>query len=193
MYIYLFTDIEADGPVPGLYSMLSFASVARSEEGEELGEFERNLLPLPGATQHPSTMAWWSTQSEAWDYCRTSPKPPKQVMEEYATWVESLGGKPVMAAHPASFDSMWMHYYSHAFLGRGVFPNEVLDLLSYAMATLGNSFLESGRKAWPSAWLGGYDHSHKALDDARGYANAFFELKRLNDSRSQVNLIKIGS
>ncbi len=182
--IYLFTDIEADGPVPGLYSMLSFASVATSLDGEVLGEFERNLQPLPGASQHPKTMAWWKTQPDAWEYCQTNAQPAANAMEDYLTWITKLGGTPVMAAHPASYDSMWMHYYCHAFLGKAPFPDEVLDLRSYAMAILDKPFLESGRRSWPSAWLGGHDHSHRAIDDARGYANAFFEMKRMNDSRN---------
>ena len=64
--IYVSTDIETDGPSPGHYSMLSFASVAFSFDRTIHSSFERNLDLLPGATQHPDTMRFWKTQPEAW-------------------------------------------------------------------------------------------------------------------------------
>jgi hypothetical protein len=46
---YVSTDIESDGPIPGVNSMLSFASVALDGDGRELATFSANLEPLPGA------------------------------------------------------------------------------------------------------------------------------------------------
>jgi len=37
--IYVSIDIEADGPIPGPYSMLSIGAVAFTPEGEEVGEY----------------------------------------------------------------------------------------------------------------------------------------------------------
>ena len=68
--VYVSTDIEADGPIPGPHSMLSFGSVAFADDGAELGTFSRNLITLPGASGAPDTMAWWATQKEAWSACR---------------------------------------------------------------------------------------------------------------------------
>ena len=53
--IYVSTDIEADGPVPGPHSMLSLASVALRADKSVVGEFTVNLAPLPGAAPHPRT------------------------------------------------------------------------------------------------------------------------------------------
>ena len=47
--VYVSTDIEADGPIPGPHSMLSFGSVAFDDAGNELSTFARNLETLPGA------------------------------------------------------------------------------------------------------------------------------------------------
>ena len=68
--IYISTDVETDGPIPGPHSMLSFASVAFDDHGIELGHFARNLEPLPEASGHPTTMAWWAETQEAWALCR---------------------------------------------------------------------------------------------------------------------------
>ncbi len=48
--IYVSTDVEADGPIPGPHSMLSFGSAAYTGGKELIGTFSANLETLPGAT-----------------------------------------------------------------------------------------------------------------------------------------------
>ena len=43
MLTYIVCDIEANGPIPGPYSMISFGAVAVNKEEGILGEFEINL------------------------------------------------------------------------------------------------------------------------------------------------------
>ena len=47
--IYVSTDIEADGRIPGVFSMLSFGSAAYQADGTLLGTFTANLEQLPEA------------------------------------------------------------------------------------------------------------------------------------------------
>ena len=82
--IYVSTDVEADGPIPGPHSMLSFASAAFGADKKLLGTFERNLQTLPGASADPRTAAWWQTQPEAWAACRKDPREPAQAMADRA-------------------------------------------------------------------------------------------------------------
>ncbi|MEW8000408.1 MAG: hypothetical protein AB2795_17805 [Candidatus Thiodiazotropha endolucinida] len=42
--IYVSTDIEADGPIPGPHSMLSFASAAYTADKQLVGTFSANLV-----------------------------------------------------------------------------------------------------------------------------------------------------
>src|SRR5436305_14233201 len=86
--IYISTDVEADGPIPGPHSMLSFASAAFSAAKTLLGTFTANLQTLPGATGDPKTMEWWQGQPEAWAACRTDPRDPAVVMPEYVAWLK---------------------------------------------------------------------------------------------------------
>ena len=65
--IYVSTDVETDGPIPGPHSMLSFASVAYMADKTLVGTFSVNLETLPEATGDPKTMAWWKTQPQAWE------------------------------------------------------------------------------------------------------------------------------
>ena len=41
--IYVSTDVEADGPIPGPHSMLSFASAAYTEDKQLIATFSANL------------------------------------------------------------------------------------------------------------------------------------------------------
>ena len=67
MEIYVSTDVETDGPIPGVYSMLSIVSAAYlPDSNRPQSTFTANLETLPGAAQHPDTMKWWKTQPEAW-------------------------------------------------------------------------------------------------------------------------------
>ena len=56
--VYVVTDIEVDGFVPGPHSMLALGSVAVTAAGEQVWEFEAVLERLPGAQPDPATWEW---------------------------------------------------------------------------------------------------------------------------------------
>ena len=68
--IYVSTDVETDGPIPGPHSMLSFGSAAYTADKRLVATFAANLDTLSDATPDPRTAAWWATQPEAWAACR---------------------------------------------------------------------------------------------------------------------------
>jgi hypothetical protein len=109
--IYVSTDIEADGPIPGSHSLLSIASAAYTADKQLVATFTANLETLPGAQGHPKTMSWWSEQPDAWAACRANPQPPAQVMQTYHSWLVALPGKPIFVAYPAAFDFMFVYWY----------------------------------------------------------------------------------
>lgn len=165
--IYVSTDIEADGPVPGLYSMLSFASAAYTAGGELVGTFSANLETLPGAGGHPDTMRWWETQPAAWAASREDLREPEGAMKEYAAWVKGLPGAPVFVAYPVVFDFMFVQWYLHRFAGESPFSFVGLDIKSYAMAMLKIDFRKTFKSNMPARWFDPtLPHTHKALDDA---------------------------
>lgn len=106
--IYVSTDVEADGPIPGPHSMLSFASAAYTEDKQLIATFSANLETLPGAQAHPVQEAWWKTEPEAWAACRKDLQAPEAALLAYVDWVEALPGKPVFVAMPAGFDFTFM-------------------------------------------------------------------------------------
>jgi hypothetical protein len=73
---YISINVESDGPIPGGHSMLSLGDVAFDDAGTELADIQLNLLPLDGATQHPTTMTWWRTVPSAWQAATKDARPP---------------------------------------------------------------------------------------------------------------------
>lgn len=167
--VYISTDIEADGPIPGPHSMLSFGSVAFDDEGNEVGCFSRNLATLPGAQGHPDTMKWWGTQSAAWETCRIDPEPPATAMAAYVTWLDSLTGKPVFVGYPVAFDFLFMHWYLHYFTGGSPFSPAALDMKTLAMTLLDEPYRyrAATKRNMPRRWFPPSIHNHVAIDDAR--------------------------
>lgn len=164
--IYVSTDIEADGPIPGPHSMLSIGSAAYTADKTRLATFTANLHPLPGATGHPETMAWWAQHPAAWAACRNNLQPPEEAMRRYDHWLRQLPGKPIFVGYPAAFDFMFVYWYLMKLVGDSPFARLALDVRSYAMAVLGKAYQECGRDNMPARWLGEAPHTHVALDDA---------------------------
>jgi len=171
--IYVSTDIEADGPIPGPHSMLSFASAAYRSDKTLVATFTRNLQTLPGAKPHPKTEAWWQTQPEAFAHCRTEQRAPAEAMQEYVKWLHGLGPKLVFVGYPASYDFMFVYWYLMHFVGESPFSHSALDIKTFAMVLLGTEYRDSTKKRMPRHWFGNMPHTHVALDDAVGQGELF--------------------
>lgn len=167
--VYVSTDIEADGPIPGPHSMLSLGSAAYLADKTLVGTFSVNFELLEEASGHPDTMAWWSTQPEAWAAARTNPQDPRTAMASYVEWLLALPGTPVFVAYPATFDFTFVYWYLVRFTGSSPFGSAGLDIRTYAMSLLGRSWDESEKAGLPTEWFDDLPHTHIALDDALGH------------------------
>jgi DNA polymerase III alpha subunit (gram-positive type) len=164
--IYVSTDVETDGPIPGPHSMLSFASAAYLADKTLISTFSANLETLPGASGHPETMQWWQTQPEAWAAARENLQAPEQALKAYVAWLKQLPGRPIFVAYPVVFDYMFVQWYLHRFAGESPFSFIGLDIKSYAMALMKIDFHRVVKSTMPKAWFDPLPHTHKALDDA---------------------------
>lgn len=164
--IYVSTDVEVDGPIPGPHSLLSLASAAY-REGALVDTFSINLESLPGATVHPDTMEWWARHPEAWEAARKNPRPPQEAMADYVAWLGKLPGKPVFVGYPAAFDFMFVYWYLIRFQGHSPFSFSALDIKTMAMALLGTEYRRSAKSNMPKEWFDpSLPHTHTALGDA---------------------------
>ena len=111
-------------------------------------------------------------------------------MHSYADWVEALPGRKVFVAAPILFDGAWMDHYLDTYAqtraiggpytGRQVFAGGGVCLYTMAGTLRGQDYLNWGMQRAPADWYGEVPHSHKAIDDARGFANVLQKLFDMN-------------
>lgn len=172
--IYVSTDVEADGPIPGPHSMLSIGSAAFRADKTLVSTFSANLETLPGAAGHPDTMRWWESQPAAWEACRRDARPPEKVMADYVEWLKGLPGRrPVFVGYPVAYDFLFVYWYLMRFAGESPFSHSALDIKTYAMAMLKKGYRASVKRAMPRRWFGERPHTHVALDDAIAQGELF--------------------
>ncbi|MGB8509776.1 MAG: 3'-5' exoribonuclease [Pyrinomonadaceae bacterium] len=187
--IYVSTDVETDGPIPGPHSMLSLGSAAYFADKTLVATFTVNLETLPGAAGHPETMEWWrKEQPRAWEACRRDVQPPEQAMRDYVEWLKSLPGTPVFVGYPAAFDFMFVCWYLNKFAGENPFNWWALDIKTFAMALLNVGFLDAFKRNMPRHWFDDLPYTHQALDDALSqgalFCNMLAEHKKMKSEEA---------
>lgn len=184
--LYISADVEADGPIPGRYSMLSFGLVVvgtydgttfeRAEVGAKT--FYTELAPI-SAEFIPEALA-----VSGLDRDRLIREAPDAVsaMTDAARWVremaEQAGARPVLAAYPASFDWMWLYWYFVAFaVGGSPFGfSDCLDIKTFFAARSRNSWAGATKRSMPRHLHSKRPHTHHALDDAIEQGELFANL-----------------
>lgn len=183
--VYVSTDVEATGPIPGVYSMLNLGSVAYDAEGKEIGEFNANLKELEGAIWDPGSREFWNKQDPAVvaDVMR-DPEDPAIVMERYAVWLESFKIRPVFVGYPAGFDFTHVYWYLMKFAKRSPYSWSALDIKTMAFTMgMAKTYSECSKGKMPKEWTNGLPpHTHRAIDDAREQGVLFFRI--LNECRN---------
>ena len=138
--MYVSLDVEANGPCPGLNSMLSLGAAAFFD-GLIVSTFYKKLIPEsgPNFTEDSDTMKWWETKPEAWDEVNQDQQDSQEVMTEFGSWLGRLNGvtvrrdaKLVAAAWPAAFDFGYVNYYMHQCYGENPLGFACLDIRSFA-------------------------------------------------------------
>ncbi len=178
--IYVSTDVEADGPIPGPHSMLSFGSAAYLADKTLVATFSANLETLPGASGHPATMAWWAKNQPAWDACRVDCQAPEVAMLNYVAWLKALPGRPVFVGYPAAYDFLFVYWYLMRFAGESPFSHSALDIKTFAMALLKTPYRDTTKHHMPRAWFDKLSHTHVALDDALEQGALFCNMLGVN-------------
>lgn len=165
--LYLSVDIEADGPIPGPYSMLSIGAVAVTIDCKILGSFSANLAPLLHASQHVETMKIWEKYPDAWDEATREPRDPAAAMKDYRKFIDGLPNRPIFMGYPASFDHAFHRWYLVRYTGDDPCGQHALDLKTLGATLLKVPYRDACRANFTSRWYNGTsEHSHIALTDA---------------------------
>lgn len=178
---YFSADVETDGPIPGPYSMLSFAIVyAGSFDGQRFERpdnfdsvFYRELKPISENFEPEALRVNGLDRTKLFFFGDA----PEASMTAASEWVASVAGprKPVLVAYPLSFDWSWLYWYFIRFSKRGS-PFEYsrcFDVKTALAVKAGVPISEAGRSRIPMALESRHQHTHKAVDDAIAQAEIF--------------------
>ncbi len=165
--VFVSVDVEASGASPSAGSLLSIGAcrIDRPDVG-----FYVELKPLADRSWDASAESVHGLTKERLE---SDGLEPAAAMEEFDRWVieVSAGARPVFVGFNAPFDWMFVADYFWQYIGRNPFGISALDLKSYYMAWAGVGVWGETRRVNVDERLGlEPDHTHHALDDARGQA-----------------------
>lgn len=181
--LYISADIEADGPIPGVYSMLAFGlAVAGRFDGRSFeprdptaSTFYRELRPISEKFD-PQALEVNGLDRERLE---REGSPPAAALREASDWVAVQAGddRPVFVGYPIVFDWLFMHWYFVTFLGRSPFGfSAALDMKTIYQQKARVTLDAAGRNDLPSFLRSQREHTHNALDDAVEQAEIFANL-----------------
>lgn len=160
-------DVETDGPIPGDYSMISLGAVV-VEAGLERG-FYAELSPI-SADYVPEALAvsgFSREETQGFD-------DPAEVMQRFAEWLAGLSRgrrRHSFVSDNNGFDWSFVNWYFHHFTGSNPFGHSSTNLGSLYKGLVKDTY-QNFKHLRVTA------HTHNALDDARGNAEALLTLAR---------------
>jgi hypothetical protein len=182
--LYFSVDVEADGPIPDMYSMLSFGlAVAGRFDGDRFEALDPTKRTFY-AELRPTGERWLPAALEVSGLDRerlaSYGREPQEAMTEAAVWVREQTGsdRPVLVGFPLVFDWMFVYWYFERF-AEGGSPFEfssALDMKTMYQQKAGVVLSRAGMDDLPVFLRGDAPHSHHALDDAVEQAGIFARL-----------------
>lgn len=174
--LYVAVDVEADGPIPGPYSMLSLGMAVA---GRPDLVFYTELKPISDAFV-PEALAVSGLDR---DRLIAQAPEPAQAMAAAKAWVEGLRtiGRPMFLAAPAVWDGMFVHWYFVNFTGSSPFgpTGAGVDLRSYWMGRTGGQYSSIHKADIVRAVGLRLPHTHHAGQDAAELAQIFQAVRAL--------------
>lgn len=158
-------DIEAAGPSPGTFSLLSIGACLYDDP--ETG-FSIDLQPVTLDAEESSLAVSGLRMEDLVQYGTE----PAAAMAAFAAWVDGVaaGRRPVFVGFNAAFDWMFVCDYFHRYLGHNPFGHAALDIKSVALGALGVSWPETSMRRLGARLGATTELSHHALADARDQA-----------------------
>jgi hypothetical protein len=182
--VYFSADVETDGPIPGPFSMLSFAFVyAGSFDGIQFTKpatyekfFYRELKPISEQFQ-PEALSVNGLDRNA---LIRKGEPAAQAMNDANEWIRTVAdrGQPVLVAYPLSFDWAWLYWYfvRYANAGSPFRYSQCFDVKTAFAVKANLPINRAGRNQLLSSLASSRAHTHHAVDDAVEQAEIFAKL-----------------
>ena len=161
---YIMVDVEADGPIPGDYSMVSFGAIV--VEPSLKTTFYGQMRPISEKWIPEALAVSGFTRDETLAF-----DDPQTVMQNFAVWLsENSENQPIFISDNNGFDWQFINWYFHHFLGRSPFGFSSTNLGSLYKGLVKDMF-KSFKHLRKTA------HTHHPVDDAKGNAEALLAIK----------------
>lgn len=190
--LYICVDVEPDGHVPGVNSIVSLGACAAALRGDdgtvqaldpEQDTFYAVLRPISDSYIEQALRVTGFERVAL----QAGARVPEVALPEFAAWVDERAAEhdaqPVLAAYPLGLVWSFTQYYLHAFAGRSPFGQSAHYDMKTAYAALARSAVRDAiKRRMPSALLGPRDSkTHHALDDAKGHVDLLVGLLRWHE------------
>lgn len=160
---YFVVDVEADGPIPHVYSMVCFGACRVDKELK---------TTFYGKTK-PISMSWIPEALAISGFTREEhlkfPEPEKTMLDFY-WWVKSNSkGHPIFITDNNGFDFAWINWYFHYFI-----DNNPFGFSSRRIGDLWCGYKNDMYAKWK--YMRKTKHTHNPVDDAKGNVEAILTM-----------------
>jgi hypothetical protein len=161
-------DVESDGPIPNLYSMVNFGAVIVDLKLDKT--FEGKTKPISDLWIPDALAVSGYTREQHLTF-----EDPKEVMLRFEKWInENSIGKPTFISDNNGFDWQWINYYFHFYLGRNPF-----GFSSRRIGDLYCGLKQDSRLNREWKRLRRTKHTHNPVEDAIGNAESLIEIQKM--------------
>jgi ribonuclease T len=166
---FICVDIEAAGPIPGLYALLSIGACTFTHPRHT---FYVELIPDKDLTDPRSQEIHGLDLQKL----KREGLPPADALHRFVDWLEEVipdGQAPLMVAFNAPFDWMFIHDYFIRYMGNNPFGYSAVDVKAVYLGASGKSWQETSGVYLHRLYNQGKMLSHNALGDAIDQAVVF--------------------
>ena len=173
--IYISVDIEASGPIPCKYSMLSLGACV---VGDTSNNFYSEIKPINDSFVVEAI----KISGFNLDHLKSVGLKPEAALKSFAEWIEcnSNNKNPIFVGFNAPFDWQFINWYFHTYTGSNPFGINAIDIKAYFMGTAGIEWGKTSSSNLPE-WLKVENkEKHNALNDAITQSILFERLLKWN-------------
>lgn len=163
---WIVVDVEADGPCPGLYSMVCFGAVLVGDPIDK--SFYGQTRPISEKWKPDALKISGFSREQHQEF-----RNPYDVIKDFDIWVRTHSkGNPIFVSDNPAFDWQFMNYYFWAYLDRNPF--------GFSARRIGDLYAGLTKDTF-ARWkhLRKTSHTHHPVDDAIGNVEALLEMAKM--------------
>ena len=161
---YIVVDVEADGQLPGINSMVCFGAVVVRDGLEDT--FYGRVKPISDNYDKEALAISGFSREEHENF-----DSPEEVMKNFEEWVKKVSiGRPTLITDNPAFDFAYINYYMHVYTGGNIF--------GWSARRIGDLYCGMVNDA-SAKWkhLRDTKHTHHPVDDAKGNAEVLLKMR----------------